>query len=273
MRYLSTEELLLIHQALIERFGGMPGITEAGFARLEAAAAAPRQSAFGEELYPDLAAKAGALAHAVVRGHPFSDGNKRVAVAALDLMATLNGATLTADNDEVYAMAMAAAEAMGREELIAWVREHLEDSGSVASLPAEPPPAETQHLTLGDIVDIRDSFATNDPWRFEIVNSAGLLTALTTPFQGAFGQQAFPELADKAAALVFLLIANHPFRDGNKRIAGAALRLFLERNGATLRADDAELAHLTRLVTTLHQPRDPRLVGWITERCTRRERR
>jgi death-on-curing protein len=125
MRYLTAKELLVIHQALLARFGGMQGITEAGFARLEAAAATPLQSAFGEDLYPDLAAKAGALAHAIVRGHPFSDGNKRVAVAALDLMAALNGATLTADNDAVYRVAMAAAESMGREALIGWVRAHL----------------------------------------------------------------------------------------------------------------------------------------------------
>lgn len=70
MRYLSVAELLLIHQALIEAFGGMAGITEAGFARLEAAAATPQQSAFGVELYPELADKAGALTHAIIRGHP-----------------------------------------------------------------------------------------------------------------------------------------------------------------------------------------------------------
>jgi death-on-curing protein len=121
----------------------------------------------------------------------------------------------------------------------------------------------TQHLTLGDIVDIRDRYAAADPWRFEIVNSAGLLTALTTPFQAAFGQEAFPSLTDKAAALVFLLIANHPFRDGNKRIAGEALRLFLGRNGAPLQASPEDLRALTRLVTTLHEPRDPRLLSWI----------
>lgn len=125
MRYLTAEELLVIHQALIEGFGGMAGITEAGFARLETAAGAPRQSAFGEDLYPDLPAKAGALAHAIMRVHPFSDGNKRVAVVALDLMASLNGATLTADNDAIYAIAMAAANSMSREALIDWVRANL----------------------------------------------------------------------------------------------------------------------------------------------------
>ena len=120
-----------------------------------------------------------------------------------------------------------------------------------------------QHLTLGDLVDIRDHYAAADPWRFEIVNGPGLLSALSTPFQAAFGQEAFPGLMDKAAALLFLLIANHPFRDGNKRIAGEALRLFLARNGIALRAGESDLHALTDLVTTINDPRDARLIRWL----------
>jgi death-on-curing protein len=127
---------------------------------------------------------------------------------------------------------------------------------------------EAAHLTLGDIIDIRDRHAVHDPVRFEIVNSAGLLSALTTPFQAAFGQAAFPEVLDKAAALVFLLIANHPFRDGNKRIAGDALRLFLRRNGLHLQANPTELRRLTMLVTRIHEPRDERLLAWLAARTS-----
>lgn len=130
MRYLTAHDLLVIHQTLIERFGGMPGITEAGFARLESVAAAPRQSAFGADLYPELPDKAAALAHAIMRNHPFSDGNKRVAVTALDIMTTWNGATLIADNDALYAVAMAAATNLPREALTAWLRAHMHDAGS-----------------------------------------------------------------------------------------------------------------------------------------------
>ena len=124
MIYLSAYDLLTIHGALLHEFGGMRGVTEAGFGRLEQVVAAPQQSAFGEELFPDLPSKAAALAHAVVRNHPFSDGNKRVALAALDVMLSLNGAALGASNDEAYALIMAAANGIAREEMVAWVRSH-----------------------------------------------------------------------------------------------------------------------------------------------------
>jgi death-on-curing protein len=125
MRYLTPAELIAIHEQLLSEFGGMRGITEAGFGRLEAAAAAPRASMFGEEIYANVGEKAAALCLAIVRGHPFSDGNKRVALVALDLFLALNDARLTATNDAAYTAIMALARGeMGRDELGAWVEEH-----------------------------------------------------------------------------------------------------------------------------------------------------
>lgn len=125
MRYLSPTELIVIHEALLSEFGGMRGITEAGFGRLEAAAAAPRASMFGEDIYPSVAEKAAALCLAVVRAHPFTDGNKRVALVALDLFLAQNGARLRATNDEAYATIMALARGeMALEQLLAWVEQH-----------------------------------------------------------------------------------------------------------------------------------------------------
>jgi death-on-curing protein len=126
MLYLSPADLIAIHELLIAEFGGMRGITEAGFGRLEAAAATPRASLFGEELYAGVAEKGAALCQVIVRAHPFSDGNKRVALVALDVFLTCNGYTLRAENDQTYATIMALARGeMEREELAAWVEQHL----------------------------------------------------------------------------------------------------------------------------------------------------
>jgi len=127
MRYLTSAELIAIHELLLTEFGGMRGITEAGFGRLEAAAATPRASMFGEDIYAGISAKAAALCLAIVRGHPFSDGNKRVALVALGSALALNGARLTATNDQAYTVIMALARGeLRREQLIAWVVQHSE---------------------------------------------------------------------------------------------------------------------------------------------------
>jgi death-on-curing protein len=130
MRYLDSADLILIHELLLSTFGGMRGITEAGFGRLEAVVAAPQMSAFGEELYPDALSKATALCLAIVRSHPFSDGNKRVALVALDTFLASNGYTLTVTNDEVYAAMMALARGeLGHDDLMRWVQQHSQATG------------------------------------------------------------------------------------------------------------------------------------------------
>jgi death-on-curing protein len=127
MRYLTPAELIAIHELLLSEFGGMRGITEAGFGRLEAAAATPRASMFGEDIYAGVGAKAAALCLAIVRGHPFSDGNKRVALVALGAVLAFNGARLTATYDQAYSTILALARGvLGRDELADWVEQHSE---------------------------------------------------------------------------------------------------------------------------------------------------
>jgi death-on-curing protein len=118
------------------------------------------------------------------------------------------------------------------------------------------------YLTLEDILAIRDQIAVayNDP--FEIMSFNGLMSALAAPRRSAFGAEMFPSLAEKAGALVYALVQNHPFWDGNKRIATAALRQFLGRNGAALVASDAEVK---AFMTTIARGalRDGAIAAWI----------
>ncbi len=52
------------------------------------------------------------------------------------------------------------------------------------------------------------------------------------------GQDAYPDLFTKAAALLHSLAGNHPLADGNKRLAWLATYVFLAKNGIVLDADD-----------------------------------
>jgi death-on-curing protein len=64
----------------------------------------------------------------------------------------------------------------------------------------------------------------------------GLESAVAQPRMGFGGQDLYPTLAEKAAALGFSLIANHAFVDGNKRIGHKAMETFLVLNGFQLDA-------------------------------------
>ena len=121
VRYLSLNEILLIHDHAICEFGGSFGLMSPG--QLEASIEAPRQTMFGEELYPDLFSKAAILFYLLVMNHPFIDGNKRTAALALIEFLERNGYTLNATNDELYQFTVnVASSVLGKEEAETWIR-------------------------------------------------------------------------------------------------------------------------------------------------------
>lgn len=126
-----------------------------------------------------------------------------------------------------------------------------------------------EYLSLQDILAIRDTLAAarkahGDADRYAIRNVNGLMSALNAPSRTAFGAVFYPTLPEKAGALVYALVQNHPFYDGNKRIASAALRLFLERNGVELAASAIEVQQFTRQIA-LGAVRDDAVACWVQE--------
>jgi death on curing protein len=74
------------------------------------------------------------------------------------------------------------------------------------------------------------------------IRDRGLLdSAIHRPQAVVFGEDAYPKIHDKAAAICHSLIFNHPFVDGNKRIAFAACHLTLLFNGWELTATSEEI--------------------------------
>lgn len=67
-----------------------------------------------------------------------------------------------------------------------------------------------------------------------------LESCIATPFQRFSKKDLYPGLIAKAAILFYLLIKNHPFQNGNKRIAVTTLMVFLHRNKKWLEADTKE---------------------------------
>jgi len=120
VRHLTLEEVLLIHERLIERFGGPSGIRDPGL--LESALYRP-QSGY----YTDLAEMAAALFESLLMNHPFKDGNKRVAFFATDVYLRLNGWKLGVKDEEAHSflMALFKEERCDFSHLLPWIRQSL----------------------------------------------------------------------------------------------------------------------------------------------------
>jgi death-on-curing protein len=82
----------------MQRSGGSEAVRD--LPALESALAQPRMTFDGVDLYPDLAAKAAALAYSLIGNHPFLDGNKRIGHAAMETFLVLNGYELDTHIDE-----------------------------------------------------------------------------------------------------------------------------------------------------------------------------
>lgn len=72
-----------------------------------------------------------------------------------------------------------------------------------------------------------------------------LESCLATPFQTFTGKSLYPSLIKKASALFYFMIKNHPFQNGNKRIAITTLFVLLYKNKKWLKADTQELYNFT----------------------------
>jgi death-on-curing protein len=89
-----------------------------------------------------------------------------------------------------------------------------------------------------------------------------LESAIAQPRASFGGNDLYPSLEEKAAALAFSLIQNHPFVDGNKRAGHAALETFLVLNEKELFADADEGERIILAVASGTCGRDG-LLEWI----------
>ncbi len=99
VQFLSVDEVLEIHSALIKRFGGASGLRDQGL--LESALFRPQTG-----YYADLVEMAAALFESLINNHPFIDGNKRVAFFSSDIFLRLNGYKLAVEPKTAYSFLM-----------------------------------------------------------------------------------------------------------------------------------------------------------------------
>jgi death-on-curing protein len=93
-----------------------------------------------------------------------------------------------------------------------------------------------RYLTLEEVVELHRVSLEQSGGAAGLRDLGALQAAIAQPQMTFDGTDLYPALEDKAAALAFSLILNHPFVDGNKRVGHAAMETFLVLNGQELNA-------------------------------------
>ena len=120
---LNRDQIIKLHEAIYERYGGDVGVLNDGM--LDSALQAPFQTFGGEELIPDTKEKIVRLAFGLIKNHAFRDGNKRIGALVLLTLLELNGYKLKATNAEFADIIMeVAASKKDEKDLLEWVEVH-----------------------------------------------------------------------------------------------------------------------------------------------------
>ncbi len=121
-----------------------------------------------------------------------------------------------------------------------------------------------RYVTLGEVVELHRRLLTVTGGASGIRDLGLLESALAQPKATFDGVDLHPTLVEKAAALGFALVANHPFVDGNKRVGHAAMEVFLVLNGCEIDASTDEQERLILGVAAGEVDRQE-LVLWLKD--------
>jgi len=123
MRYLDADEVILIHERILDRFGGAGGLRDWGL--LDSAVNRLRATFAGKDLYPDIFTRAAALGHSLILNHPFVDGDKRTAWEAMRTFIEENRYLLQAEHDEIIELMLKIEDkSLGVKHIALWLKDH-----------------------------------------------------------------------------------------------------------------------------------------------------
>jgi len=124
IKFLNKETILFFHRNLVSQYGGSSGLRDEGL--LESALSQVYVTMNGEYLHLDIIEMAAAYGFHLCKNHAFVDGNKRIALVAMDTFLQLNGWELIAGEKETYViMLQLAAGELTKQELTNWIRDNV----------------------------------------------------------------------------------------------------------------------------------------------------
>lgn len=126
-----------------------------------------------------------------------------------------------------------------------------------------------RYLTLAEVLEIYRRVMEQSGGMPGIRDIGALESAIAQPRMSFAGEDLYPTIVEKAAALGYSIIQNHPFADGNKRTGHAAMETFLLLNGFEIAADIVEQVDVILSVASGKAARTS-LLGWLTRHVIRK---
>jgi death-on-curing protein len=126
-----------------------------------------------------------------------------------------------------------------------------------------------RYLTLNEVLDLYRQVMEQSGGAVGIRDLNALESAVAQPRMTFGGQELYPTVVEKASALGFSLVMNHPFVDGNKRIGHAAMETFLVLNGFEINASVDEQERVILQLAASELDRDE-FTKWLHANITER---
>ncbi len=127
-----------------------------------------------------------------------------------------------------------------------------------------------RYLSLDEVLALHRLVIAQSGGTPGIRDRSALESAVAQPHMTFGGEDLYPTLVEKASALGFSLVKNHPFLDGNKRIGHAALETFLVLNGGEITAPVEEQERLILRLAAGEVERDT-FTEWLRAHTVARE--
>jgi death-on-curing protein len=125
------------------------------------------------------------------------------------------------------------------------------------------------YLTLNQVLDLHERLLERFGGSAGVRDLGGLESALAQPQMTFAGEDLYPTIVEKASALAFSIIQNHPLVDGNKRVGHAAMEVFLILNGYETAASPDEQERVILQVASSQLRRD-QFTEWLQEHVVQR---
>ena len=121
-----------------------------------------------------------------------------------------------------------------------------------------------RYLSLVEVLNLHSQIIQQSGGSVVVRDLAALESAIAQPRMTFGGEDLYPTVVDKAAALGFSIVMNHPFIDGNKRTGHAAMETFLVLNGIEINASIDEQEEVILALASGELGREA-FVQWIKE--------